>query len=184
MGQERDIGRLSGQGDSESVGLRIAQAIAWCLPRAKTDDPEGSLRSADLTPPNLFDNRVDAVSRLVSVRATALRQSGPREPEPVTGPAELSGGRLLFCNADESAWDGASEAESQGFFDIYDIAPRDTWVALHKDDVGGDVIVCWVPPVLHEAAQGGIAVSCVDCIGWLEETQSPVADAYRRHGLV
>jgi hypothetical protein len=38
--------------------------------------------------------------------------------------------------------------------------------------------------VLHETAQGGIDVSCVDCIGWLEETKSPVADAYRRHGLV
>lgn len=90
----------------------------------------------------------------------------------------------MFCNVDQSVWDGASEAESEGFFDVYDVAPRDTWVALHRDELACDVLVCWIPPVLHEAAQGGIDVSCVDCVGWLAEADSPVADAYRRHGLV
>jgi hypothetical protein len=124
----------------------------------------------------------------MSHRGTLLwceaEQGGEPEPKPATGVGDLAGGRLLFCNLDESVIDGASEAESGGFFDVDDVPPWDTWVALHTDQRRTDVLVCWVPRELQELAERGIEVNCVDCVGWLAESRSPLANTYRSNGFL
>ena len=78
----------------------------------------------------------------------------------------------------------ASEAESDGFFDWEDAPPWDAWVALYKDEHGQDVLLSWVPPQLLEAAARGIWANPVDCMGWLDGRDLPIAEALHSHGLL
>lgn len=72
-----------------------------------------------------------------------------------------------MAEIDYSVWDGLSEKESEGFFDVYDIPAWDTWIHLRRTE-GTDALLCWVPLRLIEPVTNGIAVSCTDCIGWLD----------------
>jgi hypothetical protein len=58
-------------------------------------------------------------------RSRRLRASGRRNLSSIT---DLCGGRLVAYFPDDNLFDGAAEAESQGFFDVDNIPPYDTWV--------------------------------------------------------
>jgi hypothetical protein len=91
----------------------------------------------------------------------------------------LSGGRLLVCTGlDESVADGAAQAESRGFFDIYDLAPWDTWICYVRpqgEDNGrtgqgqATYVLSWVPSAFVSLVEDGIRVNPVGCIRWLEK---------------
>jgi hypothetical protein len=73
----------------------------------------------------------------------------------------------LVAEIDHSIWDGLSEGESNGFFDVYDIPAWDTWIHLGQAE-GTDALLCWVPPPLIESVGNGIIVNCTDCINWVD----------------
>ena len=75
------------------------------------------------------------------------------------------GGRLLHYEPYENLTDGASEYSSNGFFDVNDAPPWDTWVSFD-----GRKLISWVPPVLIPLAQAGLDANAVDCIRWADST--------------
>jgi hypothetical protein len=172
---------LVGLGDDAPFERRLAEAIAWCAPRVRGADPAGSLRDPELRPRALGPDRASAVRTVVRGRASRSRTAS------ADGVAELQGGRLLIYFPDADLSDGAAEAESGGFFDVYNTPPWDTWVALFRDedaDVStAEYVVCWVPPALIEVAARGIEVNPERCIVWLEESQTNVARELRLRGM-
>ncbi len=87
------------------------------------------------------------------LRDTAIEPISPAEAQAL--------GRLLLYDARETVSDGAAEALSNGFFDVEDAPPWDTWF-WYEDGT----IFCWVPDSLVPYAQAGIDVNPVNCIRW------------------
>jgi hypothetical protein len=78
---------------------------------------------------------------------------------------------LVYFPDDDLA-DGAAEAESEGFFDVHNAPPWDTWVAMVEDEASGQprpYLLSWVPPAFLELAQAGISVNPEECIRWLDD---------------
>lgn len=175
---------LVGLGDRVEFALRLAQVIAWCEPRGSIDDPACSLRSQELRPRVLEENRESIVRMVHSSRAYRREV---RDAQPVARADDLKGGRLLIYYPDEDLADGAAEAETRGFFDGDDAPPWDTWVALFRDaetSQWADYLVSWVPAAFVELVQRGIDVAMVECIGWLDETNVAVASHLRANGIL
>lgn len=166
--------------------LATAQAIAWCHPRADAADPAGSLRSAQLRPP-LLTRRGRAVRCVVDCRG--YTDAATKAAVPVRAIGDLRGGRLLVYFPDEELSDGAAEAESAGFFDVFNTPPWDTWIALFGDERQEDkafsvYLVSWVPPTLIDAADAGINVNPEECIRWLDDVDVPLRADLRERGLI
>ena len=77
-------------------------------------------------------------------------------------------GKMIITDYDLTVVDGASEHESNGFFDGYDLPPIDTWVYLAPNKEGRTDLYAWVPEPYISLAQKAIDVNCVDMIRWLE----------------
>jgi len=146
---------------ADSLTLCLAEAIAWCAPRADADEPERCLRSRELRPPLLWNRRDSAVASLVQQRSARLGRPRPAEAR------DLAGGRLLVHLPDDDLACGAAEGESRGFFDVFNTPPWDTWVAFGSG-ARGAVLVSWVPPCLVAAADAGIWANPEQCIVWLD----------------
>jgi len=159
---------------------RLAETIAWCVPRAHATAPRTSLRSEALRPSLLERDRARMVEAVATYRAQQVREL------PIIGGREsLLGGRLLVYFPDDDLADGAADAESQGFFDVHNVPPWDTWVALGDDGPLADVsfqqyVVAWVPPTLIDCAAAGIEVNPEECIAWLEDTAVGARGELRR----
>jgi hypothetical protein len=101
---------------------------------------------------------------------------------------DLRDGRLLVYFPDEDLADGAAEAESAGFFDVFNTPPWDTWVALYEanehDRAFSTYLVSWVPPVLVDVATAGIKVNPEECIVWLDDADVPLRAELQQRGLI
>src|SRR5689334_7231944 len=121
---------LAGIGDDVPFVTRLAQAMAWCGPRLDLDAVATSLRSEQLRP------RILEIDRATIVRDVARQRTidaAVRLATAVSSISDLRGGRLLVYFPDAELADGAAEAETNGFFDINDAPPWDTWVGLFSD---------------------------------------------------
>lgn len=92
----------------------------------------------------------------------------------ISGNESLLGGRLLVYFPDADLADGAAESVSGGFFDVHNVPPWDTWIALAEDQNGpapsyAQYVVSWVPQGLVACAQEGIDVNPEECIVWLDD---------------
>jgi hypothetical protein len=164
---------------------RAAEAMAWCYGRVALDN---RLRTPELRPARPFilerplpdgrytheyldmTDRAAEVERVGARRADLLAQHGTESADvPRTG----SHGQFLVAAIDCSVWDGLSQGESGGFFDVYDVPAWDTWIHLRHAN-GTDALLCWVPAPLIEPVNNGIAVNCTDCIGWVDRLVYPV----------
>ena len=71
--------------------------------------------------------------------------------------------------------DGAAEHASDGFFDLWNLPPWDTWVAFgnrpttQRERSEASLLISRVPPQLLEHADVGIAVNPEQCIAWLDD---------------
>jgi len=106
------------------------------------------------------NERKDLVISVVRSRSERLRSRG-QETIPTVGD-DQGKGRMLIYVPEENVADGASEAASSGFFDLYDAPPWDVWVAYSDH-----TLLAWVPPQLIGLAQIGIDVNAVECFRWL-----------------
>ena len=132
------------------------------------DDPGRSLRTIDLNPSqeNLAfrDDRPAVVAAVVAKRAELL---GTVPEQPPTTNLELHGGRLAVYFPDEQLADGAAEAETNGFYDVEDSPPWDTWIGLYIDSQRNEYLVNWVPEPLIDRVSRGLWANPVECIAWL-----------------
>ncbi|MBI3651431.1 MAG: hypothetical protein HY231_10465 [Acidobacteria bacterium] len=175
-------------GNSSPIELRLAETIKWCLPLANALNPKESLRSDKLRPviantdsdllymPN---ERLRSISNLLKTRSRLLNQ----KVSPVSSHEDLKGGKLLAYFPDENVWDGASEVASFEFLDGRDAPAWDTWVGLFKNP-SRDFILSYIPQSFIKFVQAGIDVNCMDCIQWLEDTQTNVATELLNKGIL
>ena len=181
---------MVGLGDEVTFELRLGQTIAWCQSRCDASDPAGSLRSPSLRPSVLAANRAGAVRLVCDHRCAwdaATRAAGPA--------STVAGGRLLVFAPDETLCDGAAEEETNGFFDVENAPPWDSWVALFhcetwpigsavQRDHSCDYLVSWVPSAYVDVADRGIEVNPETCIMWLDNAHVPLTDYCRERGLL
>jgi hypothetical protein len=155
----------------------LAEAISWGRSRVDTAAPQSCLRGAP------FDSRttetIDAefVSGVIDWRHKHVGA--------VAADSTLHGGRLLAYFPDANLCDGAAEVESQGFFDLDNCPPWQTWVALFNDGAEDGrgyrrYLVAWVPPQFLSLTTAGIDVNPEECIVWLDSTGLPLAKRLER----
>jgi hypothetical protein len=108
---------------------RLTEAIAWCRDVGSLSQPGTSLRTCKIAQADLTSQR-HQVSIVCLERSRRLSSSGKRDLSPV---ADLCGGRLLAYFPDDNLFCGTAEAESQGFFDVDNIPPYDTWVWMVRN---------------------------------------------------
>jgi hypothetical protein len=160
---------------SAPIVKALLETVAWCLSRST--EPE-ELRSVDLDPStflrippsNEFELNVwiekqrESYQRAVQVvserRSDLVRNAGIETADLALAQSK---GRLLLYEPMETVDDGAAADSSNGFFDLRDAPPWDTWFAY-----SGDSIFCWVPGSLIQNAQAGIDANPVDCIHWCD----------------
>jgi hypothetical protein len=168
-------------GDAKAFDRRLAETIGWCGMRMDPANPGTSLRSFETRPRALPSDCFELVhSATVMGRGSRFRAAPLHQ-------AARHGGRLLAYFPDADLTDGAAEVESRGFFDVFNAPPWDTWVAYVEEEATGDwsytsYLVAWVPPELLELAAAGIEVNPEDCIAWLGDTRTAVADWLRERG--
>jgi len=187
--------------DRDLFRQRLAETIAWCLPRTDAAEPQRCLRTAALKPVLIHDRELppgqqpdadnaetwfqflmgagerswsDVVTDLATRRAEALRQA---QPDFQCGLVDLAQGHLLCFEDDRSELDGASATASGGFFNACDIAPWDAWVGfVAKCPVQPSaLLIAWVPPALKTTVDAGLAANETNCL-WLAPT-TPELDA-------
>ncbi|WP_159018060.1 hypothetical protein [Algibacter sp. L3A6] len=74
-------------------------------------------------------------------------------------------GRILVSEYKCSVTDGASEAESQGLIDIYDLPPIDTWFYLNIKE---GLLFSWIPEKYIDLINNAVLVNCVDILQWMD----------------
>ena len=95
------------------------------------------------------------------------------------------GGRLLAYFPDADLACGTAEAASEGYFDVNNVPPWDTWVLLTEpsdrvvDASYSTCLIAWVPPTHVLRAQRGIEVNPEECICWLDDVPRDVQEAVR-----
>jgi hypothetical protein len=162
----------------------LADAVAWCVPRASETAPGTSLRTPRLHPRPLSADRATVVGEICHSRRRAPRRS---ESSPPTTLPDLAAGRLLAYFPDADLSDGMAELETGGFFDVFNAPPWDTWVAFFEDPDERDLsyrayLVAYVPPTLLNLVERGIYVNPEECIAWLADTETGVARILRETG--
>lgn len=101
---------------------RLTQTIVWCGLTGSRADPRGSLRNFV---PAFLSSPFHQVSGVCISRYWNLVERGQRDLQQLTEPC---GGRLLAYFPDDNLTDGAAEEDSEGFFDVHNVPPCDTWV--------------------------------------------------------
>ena len=175
----------------EILERRIAETAAWCRPRASLADPMKSLRSERLAPPaDIWD--VGAVRPLETFNARFLAQALARQGQvervckkrseilqeshfASNGPVPKDG-QIFIVDVSESMNDGLAEAYTDGFFDVLNVPPWDTWLAYIVETkpnappvVEGDVnfmefLLFWVPAEFVSLAEAGRGCNAEACI--------------------
>lgn len=79
-------------------------------------------------------------------------------------------GDILVAQIDGTVCDGASEHESLGLVDLYDMPPIDTWFYLTKSNEGR-LLFCWIPDSVKQYAVNAVEVNCVACLYWFVSSE-------------
>lgn len=169
----------------------VRDTAQWCALHANVDDPEHSLRTTELATPTPFDiwypktkqhrpmndqqsftSFVHQVNTLIDRRRKLLTQQ-KFSAQPA--------GRLLIYDPSSSDSSGGSMNCSNGFFDVDDCPPWDTWIcavrsdthyALQRDD-WMPLLICWIPEVFYPLIEKGFNCCTIECIGWIHSSSGP-----------
>lgn len=127
---------------------------------------EHQLRSSTLKPADSIgrsgseESIQETVNGVIALRSSLIKSQLPSEH---AIPASHLRGKVLLYVPCENVADGASKYASNGFFDVYDCPPWDTW--LHYSD---RTLMSWVPEILLPLAQAGIDANPLECIKWAD----------------
>jgi hypothetical protein len=179
--------------DMKQFRQRLAETIAWCAERGSASDPTGSLRTELLRPADLIEiegeyaeviaERRAILRALAGKRAGFLRASGRYPSAPAQ---DIADGRLLLFNPEDTLADGAAEVASNGFFDLDNVPPWDTWVCYVVEDAERyrSYLISWAPPQLVAMADAGIDVNPEGCILWAADLDAAFTRRLRQAGIV
>ncbi len=155
----------------EDLDLRLREAATWCARRSAS-----ALRTFEVMP--LPASRRDSVDDVVHDRRAHLG---------VQAQLGRPAGRLLLYYPDANLCCGAAQAETHGFFDVFNCPPRDTWVGLFEDPEANEAeatqLLSWVPEALMDVVGKGIWVNPEECIVWFEESSSSLLRVFRETPL-
>jgi hypothetical protein len=167
--------------DKVPFDVRLTETIEFCAPRASVDDPVGCLRIDGLRP---FPHTRDRGASVVYVADSRHSPVYAPKAKPAVGRSDLLQGRLLVYFPDLDLSDGAAEAESRGFLDVYNSPPWATWIAHRSDDredtTTDSYLISWVPPCFVDGVSAGIRVNPEECILWLEDADVKARVELRR----
>jgi len=170
----------------EEIKQRLAQTIVWCGPRADIWNPATSLRTPQLSPRLLEASRFSAMDHV----ANARESYGWPETRNPTVPRDLGGGRLLIYFPEVDLSCGAAEQETEGFFDVHNVPPWDTWVTYlqehgrNSDSFDSEYLIAWVPPSFVSLVNNGIYVNPEECIRWLSDASVELVRTLRAENLL
>src|SRR5690242_17423880 len=136
-----------------------------------------------LAEPQILQERQAIVDEVASKRRALLNASR----FDVSQEVDIHGiGRLLIYYPDQNLFDGAAMNSSEGFFNVDNVPPWDTWLAYVLEDVQGfgTYLLAWVPPQFLELATAGVMVNPEMCILWAEDVDTQVARHLRDVGLL
>jgi hypothetical protein len=164
---------------------RLAETIAWCVPRVNISDPKYCLRSAQLRPDYEFslqpDNDVDLWADIYMIKKVVDSRSQLLPATAVSGERDidLAGGRLLIHFLGESNHNGLTAWITSSYLDNNDTPPWDTWVQafipeslVHQspDEVPSvyAFLISWVPPEFLKAVDEATEGECVGMLMWAD----------------
>lgn len=98
-----------------------------------------------------------------------------RRDKIVRNPAIFSLGQILEFDIDVTELDGAASSVSEGFTDMADIPPIDTWFFLTKTK-----LYCWIPSLFIEKMQNALEVSVMDAYRWLKDSNPALQELTER----
>jgi hypothetical protein len=84
-----------------------------------------------------------------------------------TQPETVCDGRILSIEIDCTLMDGAAEIASNGFIDLYDFPPIDTWIYLAEGE-HGKILYAWIPEQFIEDVNSAMMVHCQDILQWVD----------------
>ena len=93
---------------------------------------------------------------------------------------ECFGGKILAVEFEETVLDGASEAQPNGFIDVYDLPPIDTWFYLQNVSEKR-ILYPWVPDNFTELVQNGIEVNCLDLLYRVDDLYDDLSKLLRNY---
>ncbi|WP_156027136.1 hypothetical protein [Sporocytophaga myxococcoides] len=143
------------------------------------------LRSRELEPDNILVEATQEEQGNIIIKVLETRRNILKEKNIPLMKLEdvVSKGHLLITEFNNTVTDGASEAESNCFIDIYDIPPWDTWLWLEYVS-NEKLLYTWVPLSQINYVQGAIDVNCVDIIHWASEINTPITHNLRQLNLL
>jgi hypothetical protein len=108
------------------------------------------------------------VDDLCSKRSNLLERDFDR-----LAPGDLGQGRLLAFSPLDSLSEGHLAIITNGFFDVDESPPWDTWLWFQTGEstltVEENLLVSWVPPDLIQSVQAAIDVQSAGWVNWLGE---------------
>jgi hypothetical protein len=158
----------------------LRETQAWCAAKADLARPKECLRDERLKPVLLANSRIEAVDDVRRSRRLYRSRliAGDQALETV-----IAAGRLIAYSPDFNLACGMSEAETKGYFDVNNLPPWDTWVALLDAPNAKHFevsLIAWVPPVFVPLVQAGIDVIPEQCVLWLEDCPAPLQRLWRK----
>lgn len=84
---------------------------------------------------------------------------------------DLSGGKILCSEINNSDSCGMSPPETNGYIDVDDIPGWDTWFHCYKHPKEGNYILAWVPPEFVDGVQSAIECNPMECIYFIDESE-------------
>jgi len=78
-------------------------------------------------------------------------------------------GKVLVVEYGENIPDGVAEAETESFFDEWDLPPIDTWFYNDYSPLSGGILFAWIPERFTELTSKAIDVQFLDILHWFEK---------------
>ncbi len=181
----------------QAIADSLNDTVVWCAQRADAAKPAYCLRSAALSPydptrgsylayadRDLVERPFETVTTTIQARRNALSLAS-RSPIP------NDGGRLLGYEPDWTLASGATELSSDGFFNVVDTPPWDTWVAwiVEANDARplpdrSKYVLCWIPRIFVQITDRAIWVNDADSLWWLDASERPLRQDLMEAGIV
>ncbi len=173
-------------GSEQVFWQRVAETREWCAMRLSVNDLHNSLRSIEFgTPPVPFDwapswdvtrsasdwnqlranedSRRSWVDTLSDRRAKLLADAGGH---PATASVNDTTHKFLVYLPGTNLSDGAAASVSNGYFDLENIPPWDTWLMYFPAYCGEGKLISLVPPELAEMVDYAMRCNAEECLYW------------------
>jgi hypothetical protein len=162
------------------IGL-FNETAAWCESKAPFRELRVCFRTTELQPQlTPFPH----ANKLETLRAAVGFVGGRRRRLLATAPNGRPPGQVLVCEFNMSISSGESEYVTDGFFDVDDRPPWDTWICVLGVTIAGEadqaVLLSWVPEPLTAIVNEGIEENPYGCIYWVRTAPAEI----KRHPLV